>query len=133
MLENLPAIERWRDGLDKAQRRRLNHPNAIWAHWRRYISAETAAQRQHAISAETLRQRAAHRSKARGIFWSQDAIKRAAVALRECYSNDTFVMARRALEAAIRTESDLLALLPADPSAKKPRQIAAPAALELHQ
>src|SRR5258707_12370380 len=34
-LENLEAIEVWHASLDDAQRRRLNHPGAIWAHWQR--------------------------------------------------------------------------------------------------
>jgi hypothetical protein len=41
-----------------------------------------------------------------------DAIRRAASAIREVYSTD--VMARRALEAAVRNEDDLLELLPPD-------------------
>ena len=36
--ENLPAIEGWRDGLDEAKRRSLNHPGAVWAGWRRTTS-----------------------------------------------------------------------------------------------
>jgi hypothetical protein len=50
ILENLPAIERWRDGLEETQRRRLNHPNAIWAHWRRATKTEIAAPtRRHVV------------------------------------------------------------------------------------
>jgi hypothetical protein len=37
-LENLPAIERWRDGVDEAKRRKLNHPNSIWHTWRHATS-----------------------------------------------------------------------------------------------
>jgi hypothetical protein len=48
----------------------------------------------------------------RAIHWPQDALKRAAAAIREA-SSDTFVLARRALEAAIRSEAALLVLLPA--------------------
>ena len=36
------------------------------------------------------------------------------MALRECSSNDIFRLARVALEAAIRSEADLLELLPPD-------------------
>jgi hypothetical protein len=121
VLKNLPAILEWRAGVDEAQRDRFNHPNSVWINWRRSVRP---------IPTEP-GPRVTRHSKPKAIFWSQDAIRRAAVALRECYSNDTFVMARRALEAAIRCEADLLLLLPADPPAKKPRQIAAPAALEL--
>jgi hypothetical protein len=38
VLENLPAIEAWRAGLDDAQRRRLNHPGAVWHGWRRAVA-----------------------------------------------------------------------------------------------
>jgi hypothetical protein len=30
VIENPPAISAWRDGLDEAQVRRLDHPNAVW-------------------------------------------------------------------------------------------------------
>jgi hypothetical protein len=128
VLKNLPAILEWRASVDEAQRDRFNHPNSVWINWRRSVrpipTREPDSIPGHVVP------RVTRHSKPKSIYWSQDAIKRAAVALRECYSNDTFVMARRALEAAIRCEADLLALLP-DPPAKKPRQIAAPAALEL--
>ena len=52
-LENLQAIERWRDGLDEMQRRRLNHPGAIWAHWQRSLKAEASRQRQHVVATVT--------------------------------------------------------------------------------
>jgi hypothetical protein len=44
-----------------------------------------------------------------------DMLRRAAVALRECGSNDIFRLARTALEAAIRCEADIVKLL--DPHA----------------
>jgi hypothetical protein len=46
------------------------------------------------------------------IYWPSDAVLRAATAIREANSTDIFVLARRTLEAAIRNEADLLALLP---------------------
>ena len=48
------------------------------------------------------------------VYWPGDAIRRAASAIREVYSTDLYVMARRALEAAVRNEDDLLELLPPD-------------------
>jgi len=36
-LKTCPRIERWRDGLDEAQRRRLNHTNAIWFAWHSHV------------------------------------------------------------------------------------------------
>jgi len=35
VFENRAEIEAWRNGLDEAKRRRINHPNAAWALWRR--------------------------------------------------------------------------------------------------
>jgi hypothetical protein len=57
-------------------------------------------------------------------------VRRAATAIREANSNDIFLLARRALEAAIRNESDLLALSPPEQSAKlKPHRAAGMSAL----
>jgi hypothetical protein len=111
-MKNLPAIETWRAGLDEAQRRRLNHPGAVWAHWRRSLKADQPSlHRQHVVSGTK-----PHRT-CRPIYWPQDAIRRAATALRECRSNDIFTLARIALEAALRCESDLIDLLPSDAAA----------------
>lgn len=46
------------------------------------------------------------------IFWSRDAMKRAHVAMLDSGSSDLLTLARCALQAAIRNERDLLALLP---------------------
>jgi len=67
------------------------------------------------------------------MHWSQAAIKRAATAIRESNSTDTFIMARRALEAAIRTEADILEPLSAEqPAPRRSIREAAPAQLEVH-
>jgi hypothetical protein len=34
---NLPAIEEWRETLDPDKRLKLNHPSAVWRHWRRAV------------------------------------------------------------------------------------------------
>jgi hypothetical protein len=50
-------------------------------------------------------------------------LKRAAVAIREARSGDCIVLARKGLEAAIRNENDLLALLPDDlPATSTPQR-----------
>jgi hypothetical protein len=151
VLENISAISAWRDGLDETQRRRLNHPGAIWAHWQRALkgnaatgggcppavgktrtqAAETTQQRQHVVQHVTAAAEAARRGRA--VYWSQDAIRRAHHAMLDSKSSDLLTLARAALEAAIRTEADLLALLPADPPGKPaPRSISAPAATAAH-
>ena len=105
-LENLTAIETWREGLDEAQRRTLNHPGACWAHFQA-SKVKQPAPRAHVKASRP------KKGSSRAIHWPQDALRRAAAALRESRSADLFVMARVALEAAIRNEADLLALMPA--------------------
>ena len=54
------------------------------------------------------------------------------MAMRDNFSNDVYALARICLMSAIRTENDLLELLPPEPKPRPaPRQTAAPAALEL--
>jgi hypothetical protein len=109
ILRNLDAVEKWRAGLDEGQRRRLNHPNAVWSHWRR---AKTDAERSApTVRRDVVKNGTARHKDGKPIYWPQDAIRRAAVALRECSSSDIFGLARTALEAAIRSENDLIELL----------------------
>jgi hypothetical protein len=144
VLQHLPAVTVWRAGLPDAVRRKLNHPNAIWRSWRRSITIaerpssggskerppEAAAQ-PVVPSAPAEISRHARYGKAKAIYWSQDALRRAHGAMILSRSSDLLTLARVALQAAIRNEADLLALL--DPPAKEPRQIATrPAAVELH-
>jgi hypothetical protein len=49
-------------------------------------------------------------------------LRRAAMALRECRSNDIFVLARSALENAIRNEADLVELLSPDATSALPQR-----------
>ena len=78
----------------------------------------TTAKHPAAFVDETKRQRAgmkgAQRHGGKPIYWPQDMLRRAAMALRECGSSDIFRLARVALEAAIRSEADLIELLPPD-------------------
>ena len=114
VLENLPAISAWRDGLAEARRRSLNHPGAVWAAWRRATTSAATQPRQRVVKVTTP---TTPRGYGRAVHWPSDALRRAATAIREASSTDTFVLARRALEAAIRSEDDLLALLP--PAARR--------------
>jgi hypothetical protein len=87
----------------------LNHPNVIWQHWRRATKVKTSVPtRRHVVKG------AKAKGNGHAIHWNADAIRRAANAIRQVYSNDLFVMARRALEAAVRNEADLIELLPPD-------------------
>jgi hypothetical protein len=107
ILENLTEIEAWRAGLDDVQRRRLNHPNAIWAHWRRQTDGKRAAPAlQHFLKSAM----PSHRN-GRPVHWPQSFLRRGAEAYRECRSNDVFIIVRAILERAIRSESDVIELL----------------------
>jgi hypothetical protein len=113
ILDNLRAITIWREGLPPAKRRRLNHPNAIWTHWRRSTAERrgaTAAPRHVVIG-----KNGGKRKGDRPICWSQDHIRRAADALIEARSTDYFVMAKLSLEAAVRSRADLEALFEPPP------------------
>jgi hypothetical protein len=51
-----------------------------------------------------------------GVFWPGDYVKRAGAVMKESRSTDLFVLARIALEAAIRNESDLAELVRPEPA-----------------
>ena len=101
IMENLDAIEQWRDSLPVDVRRRHNHPSLFWV-WRK------TARR----SAPAVRSTQPRKGYRQAIHWPQDFIRRAALAMGDSSSSDLFVLARVAVEAAIRNESDLLDLLP---------------------
>lgn len=113
IVDNLAAITRWRDGLDDAKRRRLNHPQAIWINWRGTTSPNKPVTR--AVRAD-----AAVARKGRSIFFPQDMIRRGAMAMREARTKDLFALTRTCLEAAIRSEADISELLPDAPD-REPR------------
>jgi hypothetical protein len=58
--------------------------------------------------------------------WNGDAIRRAAVAIREAWCNDSYRLARATLEAAIRSESDLIDLLNGTPKPASQAKASAP-------
>ena len=64
----------------------------------------------------------------RPVHWPQELLRRGAAALRECRSQDIFVMASAVLESAIRTDADLLELLNDAPA----RRVKAPVAAVTH-
>src|SRR6516162_6323648 len=92
----------------RKSRRQLNHPAAIWTHWRGAQPADCGrAARLHVVSNGGARPQRAGKA----IHWPQEPIRRAASAMRESRSNDLLILARVALQAAIRSEDDLFALL----------------------
>jgi hypothetical protein len=106
VLENLPAIEKFRADLDPAKARRLNHPAAIWWRWQsaKALAGKTKPRRDHA-------QRSHSSKTGKPVYWPSEAIERAARAIHECRSNDTYIIARVALQAAIRGANDIAVLL----------------------
>jgi hypothetical protein len=64
----------------------------------------------------------------RPIYWSQDAVRRAYEGILKAATNDMLKLARAGLESAIRSEADLLELLPAAPP---PRRSAIPEHAEI--
>jgi hypothetical protein len=110
IVDNIDAISKWRDGLDDAVRRQFNHPNAVWHAWRR----ATAPSPQHRAITRHVRER-----EGKPVYWLQDAMKRAHRAMLDSRSSNLLILACVALEATIRTEDDLLALLET-PKARAP-------------
>lgn len=110
VLEHLDAIELWRAGLDEAKRRTYNSPSATWHAWRRSLKPATPApQRRHIVERITA---AADKSRqGKPVYWSQAALRRAHEGMLKSKSTDLLILARAALENAIRCEGDLLALL----------------------
>lgn len=99
-IENLAAIEGWMATLAPEKRLKLNHPNTVWWRWQDSTKAATTTPKGKKIGSD------------RPIHWNTETIQRAADAIRATCSRDYVLMARVALKAAIRDESDLRALLP---------------------
>jgi hypothetical protein len=111
-IENIIAIEKWRSGLDEQSRRKYNHPDSVWANWRRSTSI-TPSRCADPRPRPQFTGKAVNGSYHRPVHFGQDVIRRAGQAMREAWSNDVYKLAAVALHAAIRNEGDLLALLPA--------------------
>ena len=109
-LQNLDAIEAWRATVDAANKAQANHVGAVWHAWRRATRAQTSAAARQPVRGAT-----PHRGGQGGLLAASISQPRGATAIREARSNDCIVLARRCLEAALRTELDLLELLPDPP------------------
>jgi hypothetical protein len=111
-VEHADSIEEWRQSLPEAKRRKLNHPGAVWHAWRKATQpSATSAKIRRRIAAGL----AATKS-GKPVYWSQDHVRRAHLALLRARSSDLLTLARAALQGAIRNEHDLLDLL--EPPAK---------------
>lgn len=121
VLDNFDAVETWRASLGEDRRLKLNHPNAVYWAWK----AATRPSREPVASKITRKPAELHKN----IFWPQDVIRRAAAAMRESRSPDYFILARLALEAAIRSESDIAEVLQQRQTKPIKRPAAAPVEL----
>jgi hypothetical protein len=132
-IENIVEIEAWRAGLDEATRNKFNHPDAVWFAWRRAVHKEPPNYtRPYRPPNHQSGKHVGGRS-SRLVHFNQDMVRRAAMAMRENFSNDVYALARICLMAAIRNKNDLLDLLPPEPkpAPRRSTTIIAPAALEL--
>jgi hypothetical protein len=118
IIEHFPSIEAWRNGLTAEQQRRYNSPSCVLNYWKRATKAATAPR--HMAEARRATRKAAN---GRPVFWSQDALRRAVDAMRESRSTDWLILAKRALEAAVRDQEDVAALI----DEPRPRKTKAPA------
>jgi hypothetical protein len=120
IVENLPAVERWLASLPPERKRRINHPSAWLTYLKETNDAARACTRPYRPSNGN---KATHTGYHRVVRFDQAAIRRAGDAMRKAWCNDCYRLAAIALAAAIRNETDLLALLPpaATPAARSSR------------
>ena len=110
-IENLPAVEAWRDALPPEQRRRINHPS----HWTAFCAFKNGIARPQRHP----RPDARPSTSGRAIHWSQDVVRRCAMAMKESGSRDWYQLARIGLEAAIANDVELIALLETPKTARR--------------
>jgi hypothetical protein len=113
-LQNVESIELWRATLDESERRRLNHPAAVLAAWKRATKTTPPRQRANGTKAHDQHPDEDRRTSPgfrKPVFWSQEHIRRAAAAMKERGGGDLYVLAHCALQAAIRDAADLATLM----------------------
>jgi hypothetical protein len=100
--DHMQEIETWRAALPDTERSSQNNVEVCLRNWRR--STRMTPQKHHVMSGK-------RNGGERPVSWPQDCIRRAAAAMRQSTSRDLFVLARAALEGAIRGREDLIAIL----------------------
>lgn len=120
IIENLDEVTRWRNSLPPEKKRNTNHPS----HWASFVAFKRGRERQqrHPRPASST----VPIARGRPVYWPQECIRRAAVAMRESGSRDWFQLARVALEHSVTNDMELLALLDARLTRpiRQPRQAA---------
>jgi hypothetical protein len=112
VLENLAAIERWRDGLDEGARRRLNHPAAIWAHWQRTMRPRRTIEAPRPLVGKLVKPPRP----------TGDMLRRICAAMHETRSNDRIILAEAAYYAVRMADAEAAApTVPQPKTAKRPR------------
>lgn len=114
LIDHLPEIELWRASTPGAEK--WHHPQVIVRNWRHDFAPDrrteprrTAVKPKHEQIVDGVAKLAARRGKP--VFWGQDHLRRAHHAMLDSRSTDLLTLARLALQAAIRSEDDLLALI----------------------
>jgi hypothetical protein len=110
VLDNLPEIEAWRAGLSEEKRRRLNHPGAVIARWTadKKISPYETSSPRHIAEGNGR----GHDGKL--LSWPQVMLQRASEAIHAARTDDTILLAKAALQAALRCADDVEELLDAN-------------------
>jgi hypothetical protein len=99
VMENLAAIERWREGLDEGLRRRLNHPNAIWSHWHRTQKPRRTIETPRPLVGKLVKPPRP----------TGDMLRRISAALHETHSRDYIVLAEAAYYAVRMADAEAAA------------------------
>lgn len=114
LADNADAITRWRDALDDATRRRWNHPQSLWQHWRKSLGAAKPTARRDYVKSDKPKNDAPKALRAGGsrrqIHWPGEMIWAGAMAMRSTGAADWLVLARACLEAALPDQTALIAL-----------------------
>jgi hypothetical protein len=127
LIDHLPEIELWRAATPGAEA--WHHPQVIIRRWRHDFAPDRRTEpRKSAVTSpapkrqqivERVAEVALARRQGKPIFWPQDFMRRAHEAMLSSRSTDLLTLARLALQAAIRSEDDLLALID-DPPRRLP-------------
>jgi hypothetical protein len=101
--DHMQEIETWRAALPDHVRAAQNNVEVVLRNWRKATKPATPP-RHHVTSGK-------RNDGERPVSWPQDCIRRAAANMRQNGSRDLFILARAALEGAIRSRADLVAIL----------------------
>ena len=113
VVNNLEAVENWRASRTETERLRCSHPDAVWKMYRAANPELFPERAPHIERTANIHKPARTYQHTNGIRidWPGQMLERGAEAIHACRSNDTLVLARKCLEAAIRGTHDIIVLL----------------------